>query len=749
MDFSYFLRLVLDRKWLIILATVLAAGTTYFITKESSVVYKSEARLSTGITQSNSAAGNVEQAGGVRPWEAQQQFSNLIEIMNSRTVIGLLSRKLILHDLTDNDPFRDLAELKATFSPSDIQEAQNLFESRSATEKDAFSLANDSLAENPYSSFDLQETEEEAMMKEMLAMLGYDYKSLRSDLRVYRVGETDLLKMEFFSENKYLSAYVVNTLSEEFISYYSRTQAERSDNSVDFFTKLAFDKKKELDRLNGDLKQYKLDRQIINIEDQSTSRIAQIHELELRREQENKKIPSSRQAINAIDRELGEIEKSAATLQANNQKVQAVRDEISTLTNQAVSATAQGLDDAPYQSQIDEKRRELNGLITDIASNDGTLSASEQDLISQRLSLEIEMEIAQVSVRSIDGELGRLRGKVVNFVTDDAEIQAMEREIQVAQEEYLGVVEKLNTAKYMSLSSSSQLALREPGQVADKAEPSKTLFLSAFAGMLAFAFCVMVIFALAYLDMSLKTPDRFERMTDMPLIGYLNRLKFANLDLEIFFNHRSQDAELETFKQLLRKIRYQLEQKNVKRLLVTSTKENEGKSFLIISLAYSLSLNNKKVLIIDTNFKNNTLTQMLSRMQDENLLSNTKLIGDANLEDEFTTSRPISRTTHSGIDIIGSKGGYNSPSEIFAGKNFNKLLDQLELTYDYIFLEGSSMNNYSDTQELVEYSDHVIAVFSADSELQEQDKQSLAFLRELEDKLLGGVLNRVELKYTA
>ena len=59
------------------------------------------------------------------------------------------------------------------------------------------------------------------------------------------------------------------------------------------------------------------------------------------------------------------------------------------------------------------------------------------------------------------------------------------------------------------------------------------------------------------------------------------------------------------------------------------------------------------------------------------------------------------------------------------------------------------MNNYSDTQELVEYSDHVIAVFSADSELEEQDKQSLAFLRELEGKLLGGVLNRVELKHTA
>jgi succinoglycan biosynthesis transport protein ExoP len=76
------------------------------------------------------------------------------------------------------------------------------------------------------------------------------------------------------------------------------------------------------------------------------------------------------------------------------------------------------------------------------------------------------------------------------------------------------------------------------------------------------------------------------------------------------------------------------------------------------------------------------------------------------------------------------------------------LLDSLELTYDYIFLEGSSINDYSDTQELVEYVDHVITVFSADSQLKAVDRQSLDFLQSLQEKFLGAVLNRVELKHT-
>ena len=767
MDFAYFLRLLLDRKWLILLVTVVATAAAYFATKQGSVVYRAKSLIATGITENTTPAAGAEQATSLRPWEAEQQFSNLIEIINSRSVIGILSQKLVLHDLTSDRPFRDLEALRARYSEEELEHAIELFETKFNQQdfSTAFAAGAEEFIEQAYAdsmllsepvpkpagshNADFGDSEDDRLMKDILRTLRYDYNSIQKDLRTYRVRQTDFLMFAWFSENRYLSAWGANTAAQEFIRYYSKVQAERSDASVDFFTQLAFEKKAELDRKNEALKQYKLDNNIINIDDQSTSRIAQIGELELRRQEESKTIPANRNAISAIDRQLSSAETAAGAVQANNQRVQNLRDEMANLTSQSVAAQAQGLDNSSYENQLATKRAEMTELLTSIANSDPNLSAGTAELLATKLDLEIEMEIAKASVRSIDGELGRLRGSVVQFVQGDAEIQAMEREISVAQDEYLDIVGKLNMAKLMSLTSSNKLALRELAEVPDHPEPSKTLFLSAFAGALAFIFCVVVIFGLAYLDMTLKTPDRFRRMTGVPLIGYLNRLKFSNLDLETFFNQRSHDPDLETFKQLLRKVRFQLEQHNAKRVLVTSTKESEGKTFLIISLAYSLSLNNKKILIIDTNFKNNTLTQMLSSMQQENLLSNTKLIGDAELDDEFYTSRPISRTNHSGIDIIGSKGGYNSPSEIFAGKNFNKLLDQLELTYDYIFLEGSSMNDFSDTQELVDYADHVIAVFSADSEIKPPDKQSIEFLKALEDKLLGGVLNRVELKNTA
>jgi Mrp family chromosome partitioning ATPase/uncharacterized protein involved in exopolysaccharide biosynthesis len=744
MDFAYFTRLIWDRKWLILAVTILAAAATYVLSKSGSERYRAMTLVNTNITESGRVSDGAEQSASLRPWEIEAQFNNRIELINSKSVMSLLSRKLMLHDLSSEGPhFRSLSELGEKFSADQILDARAYFDKQYL--QDVSGQANDF---GDSSNQGARPSTVDASIREMMAVLGYDRDGLRKDLKVYRYKGSDQLKIEFFSENPELSAYVTNTLAEEFVSYYSRDIVKRSDRAVEFFTRLAFEKKQELTQKREELKQYKLENQIISIEDQSVGRIAQIQELELRREEQRKLIPANQAAIRSIDEQLGDNKAELENIRASNRQIQLLQDEITTLTSRSVGAAAEGLDDSDIRAEIESKREEMNGLIQDVAAEDPTLSETTQTLLATRMNLEIEMQIAEAGVGSINRELGRLGSEVVGFVENDATIEAMTGEIDLIQSEYLEVAAKQRDATEKALSI-NPISIAEYAEIPLRPEPGQTLFLTAFAGALGFAFCLVVLLGLGYLDMTLKTPDRFNRMTQIPLLGYLNRLKFANLDLETFFNQRSTDAELETFKQLLRKIRYQLEQNNTKRILITSTKEGEGKTFLIISLAYSLSLNNKKILIIDTNFKNNSLTQMLAKNPQENLINNQKLIGDAQLEEEFYTSRPISRTSHAGIDIIGSKAGYNSPSEIFAGKNFHKLLDQLELNYDYIFMEGSSMNDYSDTQELLDYSDHIIAVFSAESEIKSNDKDSIAILKDLQEKLLGGVLNRVELKHTA
>lgn len=73
-------------------------------------------------------------------------------------------------------------------------------------------------------------------------------------------------------------------------------------------------------------------------------------------------------------------------------------------------------------------------------------------------------------------------------------------------------------------------------------------------------------------------------------------------------------------------------------------------------------------------------------------------------------------------------------------------IEDLEQTYDYIFLESAPMNKYSDTKELTDFVDKVIAVFAADSKIGTADQNSLNYLRSLGNKFMGGILNKVDLK---
>jgi len=105
----------------------------------------------------------------------------------------------------------------------------------------------------------------------------------------------------------------------------------------------------------------------------------------------------------------------------------------------------------------------------------------------------------------------------------------------------------------------------------------------------------------------------------------------------------------------------------------------------------------------------------------------------------------VKQTGFTNIDIIGSTNSDKSPFEIFNDRDFRRMINALAERYDFILMEGSSMNDFSDTKELMEFVDKVALVISADYCVTKIDKQSIKFLNALGDRALGAVLNKVDL----
>jgi Mrp family chromosome partitioning ATPase len=252
----------------------------------------------------------------------------------------------------------------------------------------------------------------------------------------------------------------------------------------------------------------------------------------------------------------------------------------------------------------------------------------------------------------------------------------------------------------------------------------------------------MLIVLLDLLDTSLKTPSIFVRNTRLKLLSTINRVDLKKKDLAYYFNtagapsRKEQDA---IFVENLRKLRYEIQNSGKKIFLFTSNRPKEGKTTIMEALANGFSLGKKKVLLIDSNFSNNTLTQ---KFEAKPALEQFSVNGEKNPLEKFWNVTSVTNIPN--VDLVGCQEGNYTPSEVLPKNNLLENLRLVSERYDYVFIEGAALNNHADSKELSRYVDGIVSVFSTKSVIRQTDKESIHFLKGTGDKFIGAVLNGVE-----
>jgi Mrp family chromosome partitioning ATPase len=371
------------------------------------------------------------------------------------------------------------------------------------------------------------------------------------------------------------------------------------------------------------------------------------------------------------------------------------------------------------------------------------------DLQAQKTDLEIDIQSTSSFVSSLQGKINALKSAVASSGSNDVAIATLKQEADLANKEYLEAQYNYNKASDLGGLSVVNFRLAVPGQPALGPEPSKRTLIIALAAFAAFFTTIAIIIFVTYLDSSVRTPLIFSKNVNLRLISLINYMNLRNKNIKdvIANTYTSIDSEEtnrnNTFRESLRKLRYEIEISGKKVFLFTSTKKGQGKTTIIQALAYSMSLSKKRVLIIDTNFCNPDLT---AQLEAEPILE--KIIPQ-NFDDKHLVEEIKKHSKDLGIGsiyAIGSAGGDYTPSEILPRENLLHHLQTLTSYFDYIFLEGPPLNDFSDSKELVQYVEGVIAVFSAQDVIKQIDKQSITFFKELNGKFSGSILNMVDLK---
>lgn len=742
MDLLYLLGKLYKNKWLILFISIVAAASAFWFAKQQPLRYKSSATIATGVINNPNEVNNS--AAYIQPYRVDNTLAAIVEMLRSRVSVSMLSKALYLHDYEQGAKlFRKLPESAEKYTANEREQIANWLQD----------LPNNAQAAPPGRMGEIYE--------DLLKMMGYDYLSLSKNLKIERVGTTDYVKTEFTSENPELSAYAVNTLSQLFTDRYNAATNAQTKNSLAYYSQLAQQKKNELNGKLESLRRYKLNNNVVDYGEQTKTNIDQIRELEVQREEISQKIPSYENAIINYDRYLNQNDKSLSQLQDFNRQIGTLKDRISTLTQQYISGGSTNKD---LKNQIDALKIELEVQIKNSALGQQTVqnSTSKKDIEAKKMAAETELEIAKASLVSINKELDRLRSNATNLVSGEADIATLEQDINSHSTEYTEILNRLNTTEFAVQSLTNPLDIVERGMIPDKAETTKTGLITALAGISGFTLATAFLFLLAFVDNSYTTPDRFTKFTGMPILESLNEVNY-NSRLASLIYSKEKEKNRQFFTEAMRKLRYTIESSGARRVLVSSLNAGEGKTYVLIALAHAMYKNNKKVLLIDTNFKNNSISKTLAKIG--TIANNSKSLTDLHqllslhqLASIFNTSGILfgsdtsnENATSGCVDVLGCKVNDLSPAEAFAQTDFDAFLQHASSIYDIILFEGAALNKYADTKELSRYADKVVAVFSAKSSFSYNDNIAIQYLQQLETKegakkFLGSVLNMVKLE---
>jgi len=703
-----FFRLLYKNRLTLILVPLLTLVACFFLVRELPDQYKSHGSIATGLVDKTEQVlpdGDSEQES-----EINRKFDNLIQMMTLKKVLDQVSYQLILHDLKVpvDDTFRKASPSLRDLSQAERKNAIAVFTKKLKLREELF----------------LQQKGEKAL-HDLLEDMQYDHVSLQEKITIYRLRSSDYINIDYEAEKPELTAFVINTLGNEFISFYSSRLSDNNQKAISFLGSFLTQKRDALNGKMNELRNYKIQNRVLNLNEQARSLYGQIADFETKREAAEKDVLAYAAAVKNIDNKFNPADRRylESSLTGINQNIVASKQQLKALNDAYIRSNFE----PKYKASMDSIQNKLTLKIHE--ATDSYIYSPlvvKENLVAQKLNMEIALELSTNSIGSILKELRRLNTKFDGLVPNEAKIQEFETSIDIASKEYIEALQRFNNATLES-SFPAQLKFIEkamPGSV----QPSKKMVLLILSGIISLSFCLFVFFILFYLDKSVRYPIQLANETDIPVLGYLNYVN-EGLNLSQLQNEISGDKSMKRFRDLVRSVRYEvdIEHTDPKIVSVTSLGEGDGKTLLVLSLAWAFSKVNKTVLVIDGNFDRPQVTKLNH--------------GTIFLEDFFGDANVVGPSASKGeISFLGNKGMDISLAEIASQNVIREKFYYLKTQFDVILIETDSLVSMNKAKEWVSFTDIVVGVFEAGRSIHAEDKSKLDYLRNLGSKMSGWVL---------
>lgn len=171
---------------------------------------------------------------------------------------------------------------------------------------------------------------------------------------------------------------------------------------------------------------------------------------------------------------------------------------------------------------------------------------------------------------------------------------------------------------------------------------------------------------------------------------------------------------------------------------IESSVSGEGKTTLASNLGVSISFNEKKVLVIDLDFRKPRVNRIFN-------VSNENGLVDF-ISDNIGFDKLIKQTSYANVDVITRGSAIYNPTLLLTSKRFTDLMQKLRGMYDFIILDSPPVLQVAEYTHISKVSDGVLFVVCYGQTKRSQIMEAADLLNTNGVRVIGSVLTFVDNK---
>jgi len=724
-DLLEYWRVIVKRKWVVVTfggALILFVGIFSFL---ATPIYKAKTTLL--IEEESSRILSIEDEFGYQSRALDLRFYNTqLKLLKSKSLAERVARKMNLLSRPEfgagKKPKKSFfASLKGFISPKRKSEDEGL--------KSQIPL-------NPYFGV---------------------AAAVQGGIEVSPISNTKLVEVSYRSPYPVLSADIVNSLAEEFISFSVEKRYETTQQASDFLSEQIAELREDLAAKERELQRYGQEKKLFfTSEKESTivSKFAAV--LDAYTQAQIDRINKE-----AAYREVKDLDVDSLPQFVNNTLIQTLKMDYARMKNEYEEMSKTFKSNYPkmieLKAKLDSMKEELK---SEIKKAVDATESEYRSALKKEDSLEDLLETQRRDVV-------RMNSNAIFYNSLKIEVENMQRQLNslIEMQKNTQVSARLGGLKTSNISIIDKAEVpRNPVSPKKKKNLILAFLIGIFGG-------VGLCFLMEYLDNTVKGPEDVEELSGFPSLGVIPCLPPEGMKkkkrygyyskYKSSYSYSKEDPEneetlpdikeIELINHLYPKFFISEDYRTVrtsillshaesppKSIVFTSALPKEGKTATLANMAVAFSQLNEKVLVVDADLRKPRLHRIF-KVKNIGGLSGY-LTGKVSIEDA------VQKTNVENIWLIPSGPIPPNPSELLNSEKMKGMMDELKRGYDVVMLDTAPVLAVVDGVIISSLGDSTVFIIQAGKTTRKPFLQAVEELKRAKAKVIGVVFNEVKAK---